>query len=313
VGSALVAMEQGEYHRALQEVEEALHRDRRCADAYIARGRVLTAQGRVLPVDSGAWLPGALEAFRHALRLEPESDPARYHEAMAFYWAGTLAAARGALAPIIARNRGELVPAAMAQTERIQQIERASPGSPRGLDIARRDQLTRAELAVLLVEELKLPELVRQRRLSGHPPGFAPPGAGSPTPPDSASDTGASWARPWIETVLRLGVPGLEPMPDGSFAPDEVVTRATYARVNEGILELITGDSSLATRYVGQVSPFPDVRADSYAYNAIALSVARGIMSTDTVTGRFRPDDTVSGAEALLIIRDLQNAVRMEF
>ncbi|MFH1568285.1 MAG: tetratricopeptide repeat protein, partial [Gemmatimonadota bacterium] len=46
VGSALVAMEQGEYHRALQEVEEALHRDRRCADAYIARGRVLTAQGR---------------------------------------------------------------------------------------------------------------------------------------------------------------------------------------------------------------------------------------------------------------------------
>ena len=54
--------------------------------------------------------------------------------------------------------------------------------------------------------------------------------------------------------------------------------------------------------------------SDGYdAYNAIAVSVERGIMSADRITGRFRPDETVSGAEALLMIRELQNAVRMEF
>ena len=83
--------------------------------------------------------------------------------------------------------------------------------------------------------------------------------------------------------------------------------------MNAGILELIAGQADLATRYVGQPSPFPDVRADSYAFNAIALNVDRGIMAADTITGSFRPGDTVSGAEALVIIRELQNAVRMEF
>jgi len=107
-------------------------------------------------------------------------------------------------------------------------------------------------------------------------------------------------------------VPGLE-LAGSSFRPDEPITRANYARVNEGILVLITGDRRLSTQYIGETSPFPDVRSDSYAYNAIALNVDRGIMSADKLTGRFSPDETISGAEALLIVRELQNAVRMEF
>ncbi len=102
-------------------------------------------------------------------------------------------------------------------------------------------------------------------------------------------------------------------MPDNTFRPEKPLTRASYARVNQGILDLITADQGLSTRYVGEESRFPDVRGDSYAYNAIAVSVERGIMSADRITGRFRPDETVSGAEALLMIRELQNAVRMEF
>ena len=83
--------------------------------------------------------------------------------------------------------------------------------------------------------------------------------------------------------------------------------------MNQGILTLITGDASLATRYVGEASRFPDVRGDFYAYNAIALNAERGIMPADSISGCFRPDDPVSGPEALLIIRQLQNAVRLEF
>ena len=43
------------------------------------------------------------------------------------------------------------------------------------------------------------------------------------------------------------------------------------------------------------------------------LNIERGIMDVDTVSGHFRPEATVSGIEALVIIRQLQNAVRMEF
>ena len=73
-----------------------------------------------------------------------------------------------------------------------------------------------------------------------------------------------------------MGIPGFELLPDGSFHPDEPVTRAGYARVSEGVLTLLTADPSLSTRYGGETSRFPDVRGDSYAYNAIAVSVERG-------------------------------------
>ena len=83
--------------------------------------------------------------------------------------------------------------------------------------------------------------------------------------------------------------------------------------VNQGVLVLLSGDPTLATRYIGESSRFPDVHGDFYAYNAIALSTERGFMAVDKRTGKFFPDRTVSGAEALLTIRELQNSFRMEF
>jgi hypothetical protein len=85
------------------------------------------------------------------------------------------------------------------------------------------------------------------------------------------------------------------------------------AVVTHGILVLLTGDQELATRYLGETSRFPDVRSDSYAYNAIALNAERGIITADHLTGLFHPEGQVSGAEAMQIIRQLQGAVRFEF
>ena len=81
----------------------------------------------------------------------------------------------------------------------------------------------------------------------------------------------------------------------------------------QGVLILLTGDSELATKYVGETSRFPDVRSDFYGYNAIALSTERGIMSAEKVSGLFRPEQPVSGAEALLMMRELQSVFRREF
>ncbi|MFP6590090.1 MAG: S-layer homology domain-containing protein, partial [Candidatus Latescibacterota bacterium] len=155
-----------------------------------------------------------------------------------------------------------------------------------------------------------------QRRNTADPVAFRPPGSSlAPSVATAMSSTqmSTSWARPWVERALELGVPGLEPSPDGSAGAGEIVTRAHFARVVEGILSLLTREVDLMTRYVGEASRFPDVRADHFGYNAIALSIDRGIMRPDPVSGRFRPEAPVSGAEALLIIRELQNVVRMEF
>ena len=81
----------------------------------------------------------------------------------------------------------------------------------------------------------------------------------------------------------------------------------------QNVLIAVTGDNSLATKYIGSVSRFPDVNPSHYAYNAICLVVDRGIMKADTIDGAFGMTEPVSGADALLIIRELQNALRMTF
>ena len=312
-GSGLVAMAQGDFWRARKQIEQALHRDRDVAGTHVILGRILTEEGveRGFPTDD--WLDDALAAFKRAKKLSP-SDPAiHFWEGMSYVRALRLEPARIALTRVIEQNRGRYVERAMAEVERIQTVQRVGPGSDLGTKIAMSNQLTRAELAVLVLEELKLAELVQQRRTRGEGIRFRSPEEAASEAPAVSKDIEYSWARAWVEDVLSLGIPGFELLPDGSFRPDEPVTRASYARVSEGILTLITADPSLSTRYVGEPSRFPDVRGDSYAYNAIAISVERGIMSADRITGRFRPEDTVSGAEALLMIRELQNAVRMEF
>ena len=313
VGYALVAIEQGEFWTARQEIEQAIHMDNDFADAYIARGRLLTTEGTQRGYAVDDWLKKAQRAYSKAISLRPQDAAAYYHRGITFLKARELAAAAESFGHVLEMNSGPLVEPSMRQVERIQMVLRAAPGSEWGIQIGLVERITRAELAVLLLEELQLSKLIHQRRPPKTGQSFAPPGDVNPKKLLPPEDIAGSWALPWIEEVLTLGVPGLELMPDTSFRPDEPITRANYARVNEGILTLITGDRRLSTKYVGDPSPFPDVRGDSYAYNAIALNVDRGIMAADKITGRFRPQETVSGAEALLIIRELQNAVRMEF
>ena len=311
-GDALVAMVRGDFWRARKEIEKSLHKDSDFIDAHIAKGRVVTEEGWVRRYPVKEWLQEALASYRKARQKAPDNPAIYYHQGHTYLRALDLEAARESFTRVLELNRGPLVAPAMAEVEKIQMIERGSPGSQMGVKIGLVPQLTRAELAVLVLEELKLPDLMRRRPSSIREPAFrAPQEAGEATP--VPTDLAGSWARTWIEDVLGLGIPGLEAFPDGTFRPDQPVTRANYALANQGVLILLTGDGSLSTRYVGEASRFPDVRGDFYAYNAIALNAERGIMSADKVSGRFRPEAPVSGAEALLIIRELQNAFRMEF
>jgi hypothetical protein len=76
----------------------------------------------------------------------------------------------------------------------------------------------------------------------------------------------------------------------------------------EDILIKLTGVDDLATRFIGSVSPFPDLRNDLPYFNAVMICTTRSIMvAKDLATGEFDPIGPVSGADALLSIRMLKS------
>ena len=312
VGYALVAMQRGDFFRAHKELELALHKDNDFIDALIAQGRLRTRQGTTRGENPKKWLPDALRAYKKAEDKAPDYPPIHYYRGQSYLDAQNLPLARQAFTRLIEVNRGPLVHQAMQKVEQIQMVERAAPGTSVGIKIGLADQISRAELAVLLLEELKIDVLIQKRGTDRGESSFRSPDHQSGSVP-IAADIDHSWAKPWIEEILALGVPGLELFPDQTFQPNQPLTRANYAMVNQGVLVLLSGDRTLPTRYIGEPSRFPDVRGDFYAYNAIALSTERGFMSADKRTGQFYPERNVSGAEALLTIRELQNSFRMEF
>jgi len=81
------------------------------------------------------------------------------------------------------------------------------------------------------------------------------------------------------------------------------------AFIMEDVLIKLSGDEKLASAYFGQEkSPFPDVRNTSPLYNAVMNMTTRGIMNGE-LSGEFRPNDPVDGADALLAVRVLKQRI----
>ena len=60
----------------------------------------------------------------------------------------------------------------------------------------------------------------------------------------------------------------------------------------QDVLVQVTRDQSIETRYIGESSPFPDVRPDLY-YNAARVVVSQPHASSDKARGKFKPKDPV--------------------
>ena len=206
--------------------------------------------------------------------------------------------------------KGEYAKKADKMWQLSQKIVRAMPGTKIGKKVALYESISRADLSVLLAEELKISQLMERNNSSAA--SFQTPGAIKNTNNTSPSDSKGHWAEVWINEMSAYGI--LEGSPGQPFYPDEPVNRAEYAMAIQKILSMVTGDRSLETRYFGESpSRFQDVTSSHPAYNAMALCAERGIMQADMITGRFLPKKPVAGADALLSIRSFQNALRITF
>ncbi len=310
-GLALVWAYRADFKKAHDFADKGIDKNKKSLDARVIKGRVYVAEHK-----GDDWLKDAIKEFDKALEINPESDKPTYYKGIALKNAYQFRDAEDAFQDVVAK-KGEYAKQANEQWELVQKIVRAAPGTKVGAKIALIKEIDRADLAVLFMEELKLLEIIDKKRPKQYDTGFKAPD--DPTQMQTfqttqmaeVTDIDSHWAKNWIQDIID--VKGMDVYPDHTFRPDEKVTRSNYARMIQDILIMATGDESLATKYIGTQSRFPDVNPSHFAYNAICLTVDRGIMSADKMTGAFNMNDKVSGADALLIIRDFQNALRMTF
>ncbi len=114
---------------------------------------------------------------------------------------------------------------------------------------------------------------------------------------------------------MAWNVRGLEPIYDQTtranlFKPQQSVSRKELALILEEVIIRLTNQPKIATESVGSTSRFPDVPATVGWFNATMTVVTRGLMKT-SLSGEFRPNDTVDGSELLLAVFELRNVINI--
>ena len=268
------------------------------------------------------WLEQTRDHYGEALELMEDQPSLRkrlsevnFYMGEAFLAARAFSDASGHYARVLELNQG-FTREADRQHALVQKIVRAQPGSPYAREVSLVSEISRADLSALLIEEFQL-ESLYQRGVKKDASGkkFKSPVKKFETTQTmklaDATDIEDHPLREDIELVLQLKVRGLEANPQHLFFPNRRITRAEYAMMLEDILIKVTQDKGLSTRFLGDRSPWSDVRSDAYYYNAARTLTSRGILEVrNSIRGEFGPDDPVHGADVLLSLRLLKDELK---
>jgi len=259
------------------------------------------------------WISKSEDAFNEAKKIKSDDERLYFFMGWAYKEAQMYSQAEPMYKKVIEMN-GTLREDADKDWQFLQKIVRARPGSPAAARIALVKAITKADVAALFVQEMHLPALWKKRGIKKwETPSFQTPGesARAGEGPIMPTDIANHPLRADIEECLKLGIRGLETAPDGKFYPDKQITRAEYAVMLEDILIKVLNEPGLATRYTGEAnSQFHDMRTDHWAYNAAVVVMNRQIMPAD-MEGNFHPADSVSGVDALLVIRQMMDYLKI--
>lgn len=259
------------------------------------------------------WLDEVEDGYKAARRLKTGEDRLLYYKTpeaadyfmgAAFLDAREFQKARERFGSVLdVRSSGKWQIQADIGWKKTDKIVRAISGvalGDSGKAIALQERVNRADMAALLVDELKIEKL-----FAGRIP------AKSKDETYTPADVIASPFREEVAALVKWSVRGLEPEYDAStraylFRPDEPVKRKELAMALEDVIIKMTGDEKTASAFLGhRSSPFPDVEPTAPWYNAVMTMATRNIMETGH-SGEFRPDDVVDGAEAIMAIRALK-------
>lgn len=314
------AFKKGETERAMEHLKKAGKLAESAEDKFdhlVATMRVYSA---IKPTKD--WLKTAEDAFSDIRDLKVEEKKLTYYQGKeaADYFMGKaylnaleFRQARDKFADVLnAKREGKWNEKADKAHKRVDKIVRAMAGitvGDVGKQIAVKDSVTRADLAALLIVEMKLDKLFAGRipvksQIDKMKAEFTP------------ADVLYHPFKEEVLTIMKWKVRGLEPKFDETtkaylFKPSDVVKRGEMALILEDVLIKLTGKEELATAFFGQdTSPFPDVRKTSPFYNAVMNMTTKGIMEGE-LSGEFRIDAPVDGAEALLAMRVLKQRMNI--
>jgi hypothetical protein len=311
VGIGLIHHANSDFETAMKSLDTALRRDKKCYQAHLAKGRVYLARR---PAKN--WRKDAVESFERVQKQQPGHPEAAWLIARAWYLDGELEKAEKQFRDIIQAG-GPFAEQANRQRLLLDKLKVVDPVSDYGKDLMMSDAVTRAELAVLLVEELELLKLVEQRdRQRPEPRDFQAPDdyvrdGQAVDAALMAADAQSHWARGWIAMLLDQGV--MEKFADDNFLPDAPITRTNFAMALQNVYVLIMDEPTLTTKYLGGRSIFSDVPSAHYAYNAIALCVSMGFLQADPSNGAFGLEEPVAGVDALYVLQDMRRLMQNMF
>lgn len=316
IGKGLVLGKKGDFKPAFQAMEKAQDYEKKGIESHIGMIRLYGMQMAKEQNKVKDLAKSAEKEFKAADKKEPNNPRLHYYMGMCYKMALDFDKAAPLFRAVLDMNR-EFTGEANAEWALIQKIQRAAPGTDIGKKIALIDKIDRADIAALFDQEMNLEKLFTKRGSKTYDTTFKPPTESTTamqtetvTKMAAATDINDHWLKPSIDTVLQLRIRGLEAGPNHKFEPDKLITKSEFALMLEDILIKVSGDEKLATKYLGATSPFPDVRNDHYAFNAIMMTTSRGFLEADKANGEFRGGEYVTGADALLSIREFKNQLK---
>ncbi len=266
------------------------------------------------------WLKKAKNHYEDALDLKKVNEAdlpyyqtrsaAHYFMGVAYYKAYEFRKAEETLAKVISAKPAKWHDRANTLYKKVQKIVRAC-GQYTLTDVAKKiaikDAITKADVAALLVDELHL-----DRFLAGRIPIKSQIPKADFIPADALNHI----FKNEIIIVTKWNVRGLEAQYDYTtraylFKPQSFVKRKELAFILEDLLIKLTGNEKLSTAYFGaENTPFPDVPSNVAWFNAVMNVTTRGLMEPE-LSGEFRPEDYVDGAELLLAVMKLRNVMNI--
>ncbi|HEX3018911.1 MAG TPA: S-layer homology domain-containing protein [Chitinispirillaceae bacterium] len=279
-------------------------------NVFISKAIVITMQNEgVKPAKE--WLGDIEKEYEKATKIDPLNSEAYYRRGLCYKKAYEFSKASTDFRKVLDLKQN-FTTEANEQWELVQKIERAEPGTDVGKKIALVENISRADIAALFISELDIDKLILKKRPKIYNTDFQAPEDSRQMKTDSIvsvaqiTDINEHWAKNFISDIVNIDIRGLEPYPDHTFHPDQLITRGEYALMVEDAIIAITGDQSLATKFIGTESRFPDVNSSHPVYNAICNAVDKNVMNA-SMNGEFGIDKPVSGPDALLIIRSLKD------
>jgi tetratricopeptide (TPR) repeat protein len=316
IGKGLAFGKKGDFKAAYENMEKGKSNETKGIEARIGMIRLYSLQMVKEQGKAKSLIKDAESEFKTANEKEPNNARLHYYMGMAYKVDLNFDKAAPMFRTVLDLNK-DFTGEANAEWALIQKIQRAAPGTEIGKKIALIDKIDRADVCALFDQEMNLEKLFTKRGTKTYDTSFkAPTESSTQFSPETtvkmeaATDIKDSWLRPSIETILKLQVRGLEAGPNHTFEPTKLITKGEFAVMLEDILIKVSGDEKLATKFLGATSPFPDIRNDQYFFSAAMTVTTRNFLEADKATGEFKPGDSVSGADALLSIREFKNQLK---